>query len=167
VSWLDSLLSTGSYDPANEPDLLAPYLYIHAGRPDRTDDVVRGLMASAYSGGTAGLPGNDDSGALSSWYVWSAIGLFPNAGQPYYYIGSPLFTRTRIALGGGRSFTISAPATSAVNRYVVGATLNGHPLARAWLTHSEVARGGEVRLDMGPLPSGWGAQPRPFSLAGG
>jgi predicted alpha-1,2-mannosidase len=164
VGWLDSLFASGAYDRANEPDLLAPYLYIHAGRPDRTDDVVRGLMASAYSGGRAGLPGNDDSGALSSWYVWSAIGLFPNAGQPYYYIGSPLFTRTRIALPGRRSFTISAPASSAANRYVTGATLNGDPLERAWLTHAEVARGGLLKLEMGAGPNGWGAAQRPFSL---
>ncbi len=167
VGWLDSLFSNGAYDPANEPDLLAPYLYIHAGRPDRTDDVVRDLMASAYSGGRAGLPGNDDSGALSSWYVWNAIGLYPNAGQPYYYIGSPLFTRTRIALPGQRTFTISAPASSDANRYVVGATLDGRPLERAWLTQAEVARGGVLRLDMGPSPSGWGASPRPFSLPAG
>ena len=122
-------------------------------------------MASAYSDGPAGLPGNDDSGTLSAWYVWSAIGLFPNAGQPYYYIGSPLFTRTRIALPGGRAFTIEAPATSAANRYVRAATLNGRPLRRAWLTHDEVARGGVLRLDMGPAPDGWGTAERPFSLS--
>jgi predicted alpha-1,2-mannosidase len=165
VAWLDSLFASGGYDPSNEPDLLAPYLYIHAGRPDRTDDVVRNLLASAYSAGRGGLPGNDDSGTLSAWYVWSAIGLFPNAGQPYYYIGSPLFSRTRIELPGGRSFTIEARATSGANRYVRAATLDGRRLDRAWLTHSEVARGGVLRLDMGPSPSGWGRTQRPYSLS--
>jgi predicted alpha-1,2-mannosidase len=159
VVWLDSI----GYDPSNEPDLLAPYLYIHMGRPDRTDDVVRNLLTH-YSLARDGLPGNDDSGTLSAWYVWSAMGLFPNAGQPYYYIGSPLFTRTRIALPGGRAFTIEAPATSDANRYVRAATLNGRPLQRAWLTHSEVARGGVLRLDMGPAPTGWGRTVRPYSL---
>ena len=161
VAWLDAI----GYDPANEPDLLAPYLYIHMGRPDRTDDVVRNLMAAHYSLARDGLPGNDDSGTLSAWYVWSAIGLFPNAGQPYYYIGSPLFTRTRIALPHGRSFTIDAPAASDTNRYVVGATLHGKPLQRAWLTHTEVARGGVLHLDMGAAPSGWGSTDRPYSLS--
>jgi predicted alpha-1,2-mannosidase len=164
VAWLDSLFA-GGYDPSNEPDLLAPYLYIHMGRPDRTDDVVRNLMTADYSLARDGLPGNDDSGTLSAWYVWSAIGLFPNAGQPYYYIGSPLFTRTRIALPGRRAFTIGAPATSDANRYVVGATLNGRPLERAWLTHAEVARGGVLHLDMGPAPSGWGRTGLPYSLS--
>ena len=161
VTWLDAI----DYDPSNEPDLLAPYLYIHAGRPDRTDDVVRNLMTGHYSLGRAGLPGNDDSGALSAWYVWSAIGLFPNAGQPYYYIGSPLFTRTRIAVPGRRTFTIEAPAASDANRYVRAAMLNGRPLERAWLTHAEVERGGVLHLDMGPTPSGWGRGERPYSLS--
>ena len=145
-------------------DLLAPYLYIHMGRPDRTDDVVRDILAKHYSLARDGLPGNDDGGTLSAWYVWSAMGLFPNAGQPYYYIGSPLFSRTRIALPGRRIFTIEAPATSDANRYVIAATLNGKPLQRAWLTHAEVARGGVLHLDMGPSPSGWGRADRPYSL---
>jgi predicted alpha-1,2-mannosidase len=156
VAWLDSLFTTGRYDPANEPDLLAPYLYIHMGRPDRTDDVVRDILAKHYSLARDGLPGNDDGGTLSAWYVWSAMGLFPDAGKPYYYIGSPLFSRTRIALPGRRTFTIEAPATSDANRYVMAATLNGKPLRRAWLTHAQVARGGVLHLGMGPSPSGWG-----------
>jgi predicted alpha-1,2-mannosidase len=165
VAWLDSLFGSGAYDAGNEPDLLAPYLYIHAGRPDRTDEVVRNLMASAYGDGAAGLPGNDDSGTLSAWFVWSAIGLFPNAGQPYYYIGSPLFAETRIALPHGRTFRIEAPATSGANRYVAAATLDGRPLQRAWLTHREVAGGGVLRLEMGPTPGGFGVVERPFSLS--
>ena len=128
---------------------------------------VRQIIAANFHSGRTGLPGNDDSGALSSWYVWNAIGLYPNAGQPYYYIGSPLFMRTRIALSRRRTFTISAPASSGANRYVVGATLDGRPLQRAWLTQAEVARGGVLRLDMSPSPSGWGASPRPFSLPAG
>jgi putative alpha-1,2-mannosidase len=135
------------------------------GRPDQTDDVVRSIIASHYSPARDGLPGNDDSGTLSAWYVWSAIGLFPNAGQPYYYIGSPIFTRTRIALPGGRSFRIDAPAASDANRYVVGASLDGRPLDRAWLTHAEVARGGVLRLDMAAAPSSFGRAVRPYSLS--
>jgi predicted alpha-1,2-mannosidase len=165
TAWLDDLFSSGAYDPSNEPDLLAPYLYIHAGRPDRTDDTVRRLLASAYATGRSGLPGNDDAGALSAWYVWGAIGLYPNAGQPYYYVGSPLFSRVRLGLGRGRSFVIEAPDTSDANRYVRSASLNGRPLERAFVTHAEVARGGLLRLEMGASPSGWGARPRPFSLS--
>ena len=159
--WLDRLFDSGEYDQGNEPDILAPWLYIHAGRPDRTAERVRAIMAKEYNGGRAGLPGNDDAGTLSSWYVWAAIGLFPNAGQPFYYIGSPIFTRSVIHLEHGRSFTIEAPGTSAVNLYVENAELDGRPLDRAWLTHEEVANGGTLVLHMGPRPSRWAAEGSP------
>jgi predicted alpha-1,2-mannosidase len=167
VRWLDELFDGGHYDPSNEHDLLAPYLYAHAGRPDRTADRVRDVMASAYRPTRAGLPGEDDSGALSSWYVWGAIGLYPNAGQPLYYVGSPLFARVRIALAHDRAFSIEARGTSRRRRYVQRASLNGRPLRRAWITHRQLARGGRLILHMGPRPSRWGSEaPPPDYLRG-
>lgn len=163
--WLDALFDRRLYDPTNEQDLLAPYLYIHAGRPDRTADRVRELLATQYRDGRGGLPGNDDSGTMSSWYVWGAMGLYPNAGQPYYYIGSPLFRRVAIDLGAGRSFVIEAPETSAANRYVQSAELNGRPLNRAWLSHAEIAAGGRLVLHLGAAPSRWGAANPPPAAA--
>jgi len=164
-TWLDELFTGNRYDPGNEPGMLAPYLYIHAGRPDRTAERVRNVVENAYAPGRGGLPGNDDAGALSSWYVWSALGIFPNAGQPFYYIGSPLFPRAQVDLSrGGRKFVIEAPETSATNRYVQAAALNGGPIDRAWLTHQEVAGGGTLTLKMGPAPTGWGRAERPPSL---
>jgi len=124
--------------------------------PDRTAERVRYLLATEYGTGRAGLPGNDDAGAMSSWYVWGAIGLYPNAGQPYYYIGSPLFSRIQIHLVGDKVFIIEAPGTSETNKYVQAAVLNGQPLRRAWLLHSEIARGGQLVLHMGAQPSTWG-----------
>jgi predicted alpha-1,2-mannosidase len=165
TAWLDELFARKHYDPTNEQDLLAPYLYIHAGRPDRTAERVRSLLESAYQDGRGGLPGNDDSGTMSSWYVWGAIGLFPNAGQPYYYIGSPIFQRVAIDLGQGRQFVIEAPATSAANRFVRSASLNGNPLNRAWLRHSEIVNGGRLVLDLGPSPTDWARDERPPSMA--
>jgi len=156
VEWLDQFFDKGIYNHNNEPDFLAAYLYIHAGRPDRTAERVRHILATEYSADRSGLPGNDDAGAMSSWYVWGAIGLYPNAGQPFYYIGSPLFRRITIGLGNGRAFLIEASETSETNRYVQSATLDGEPLRRAWLRHDEVARGGRLVLQMGPRPSTWG-----------
>jgi putative alpha-1,2-mannosidase len=112
-------------------------------------------MAKEYSSGRAGLPGNDDAGTLSSWYIWAAIGLFPNAGQPFYYIGSPVFGRSVIHLERGRTFVVEAPETSAANRYVQSAELNGNRLDRAWLTHQEIVSGGRLVLHMGTRPTGW------------
>ncbi len=162
--WLDELFYGKRYDPGNEPGLLAPWLFIHAGRPDKTADRVREVLAQ-YTNARNGIPGNDDAGALSSWYVWGALGLYPNAGQPFYYIGSPLFGHAQIDVGKGRTFKIEAPGTSDANRYVQSATLNGGPLARAWVTHQEVAGGGTLVLRMGPQPSPtWGRSERPPSL---
>jgi predicted alpha-1,2-mannosidase len=163
VAWLDRFFEDGAYNHGNEPDILVPWLYIHAGRPDRTAERVRAIMEKDYRDARNGLPGNDDAGTLSSWYVWAAIGLFPSAGQPFYYISSPVFGRSVIHLEHGRSFVIEAPETSAANLHVQSAELNGKPLNRAWLTHDEVAGGGRLVLRMGPRPSGWAMAAPPTS----
>jgi predicted alpha-1,2-mannosidase len=167
VDWLDGFFRRDAdhgYDPGNEPGLLAPFLYIHAGRADRTAERVRHIQRFSYRADRDALPGNDDSGALSAWYVWTAIGLYPNAGQPFYYVTTPLFARAHIRLARGRSFTVVARHTSARNAYVTGARLNDAPLCRAWLTHDEIAAGGKLELRVGPRPNGWGDCARPPSL---
>ena len=161
----DPAFNQGLYNHSNEPNFLAAYLYIHSGRPDLTQQRVRHILATEYTTGRGGIPGNDDSGAMSSWYVWASIGLYPNAGQPYYYICSPLFRRSRTNLGHGRTFVIEAAETSEENLYIQSATLNGLPLERAWLKHEEVSRGGRLILRMGPKPSRWGRENRPPSMS--
>ena len=175
VAWLDAFFANsptrardfnrGLYNHNNEPNFLTAFLYTHAGRPDRTQERTRRILSTEYFTGRGGLPGNDDSGAMSSWYVWAAVGLFPNAGQPYYYITSPVFTRSAIDLGGGRSFSVEAPGASESDAYVQSATLDGRPLVRAWITHEELARGGRLVLRMGPRPSAWGRAVRPPSVS--
>lgn len=175
TAWLDAFFANpptrdpafnkGLYNHNNEPNFLAPFLYIHAGRPDRTQERVRRILDTEYTTGRGGLPGNDDSGAMSSWYVWGAVGLYPNAGQPFYYVCSPLFERATIELGGGRAFVVEAPGVSAANLYIQGATLNGRPLERAWLKHGEIAAGGRLVLRMGATPSAWGRDDRPPSMS--
>jgi predicted alpha-1,2-mannosidase len=175
IAWLDTFFrnpptrdpafNNGLYNHNNEPNFLAAFLYVHAGHPERTQERVRHILNSEYMTGRGGLPGNDDSGAMSSWYVWGVMGLYPNAGQPFYYICSPLFQRSTISLGGGRSFIIEAPETSATNLYVQSATLNGRALDRAWLKHEEIARGGRLELRMGPTPATWGRDNRPPSMS--
>lgn len=161
----DPAFNNGLYNHNNEPDFLAAFLYMHAGRPDRTQERVRRILNTEYTTGRGGLPGNDDSGAMSSWYVWGAIGLYPNAGQPFYYVSSPLFQRSTIELGGGRTFIIEAPETSDGNAYIQSATLHGRPLDRAWLKHEEIAQGGRLVLRLGPKPSQWGRENRPPSVS--
>jgi predicted alpha-1,2-mannosidase len=164
TQWLDEFFKSGNYNPGNEPDLLAPWFYIHAGHPERTQATVRNLLAKYYKVGREGLPGNDDAGAMTSWFIWSALGIYPNAGQNYYYIGSPIFSRSTISLGAGKSFVIEARNAGAQNRYIQAAMLNGKALDRAFLQHSELISGGTLVLTLGPEPSTWGRSDRPFSV---
>lgn len=140
--WLDELFDRKNYTQGNEPDLLAPYIYIYMERQDRTAERIRDILASDYHTGRAGLPGNDDAGTMSSWFVWSSIGIYPLAGQPIYFIGSPLFTTTSIHLGNGKTFLLRADAASRSAKYIQSAALNGKPLHRAWLSHAELTQAG-------------------------
>jgi len=147
----------------NEPDMEAPYTYLFAGRHDRTAEVVRTAMRCQFSTGRGGLPGNDDSGALSSWFVWSAIGLFPVTGLPMMLIGSPLFEGATLKLHGG-NFTISTINQAPDHFHVQRAWLNGRPLDRCFLKLREFQPEAELILEMGPRPSGWGSGERPPSF---
>ncbi len=146
----------------NEPDMESPYAYLYAGRHDRTAEVVRSVMRYQFTTGVGGLPGNDDSGGLSSWYVWNAIGLFPAAGLPYMLIGSPIVEKATMKLPSG-IFTVVAENQAQDNIYVQKAYLNGAPLNRCFLRLSEFHGEAELRLVMGPEPSEWAKDTRPPS----
>jgi len=157
----------GRYDVGNEPGFLAPYLYLWAGRPDRTQAQMRTILASSYHSGPKGLPGNDDSGAMSSWYVFGKLGFYPNAAQDVYLIGSPAFRRVSIHLGNGRTFTIEAEGNGPDKPYIAAATWNGKPFSRAWFTHEELMQGGTLHFTMSATPTRWGAgDPPPSSSTG-
>lgn len=153
----------GRYDVGNEPGFLAPYLYNWAGRPDKTDEHVRDIIAKSYHAGPTGLPGNDDSGAMSSWYAFGQIGIFPNAGQDVYLIGSPAYQQAMLHLADGKEFVIETRNLSLENIYVIAATLNGKPLDRAWLRHEEIVAGGRLVLTMSKSPGHWAQRNLPPS----
>lgn len=96
--------------------------------------------------------------------MWAAIGLFPNAGQDYYYLTPPEFARVEIRLEADRRFVIETTRPKARARYIQSATLNGMPLDRAWLRHAEIVAGGTLALNLSPKPSSWGSAQRPPSL---
>jgi predicted alpha-1,2-mannosidase len=151
----------GQYAQGNEPSFHIPYLYAYVGEPWKTQKRVREIMDIWYGDGPLGIPGDDDGGATSSWYVFSAIGFYPvTPGTPDYVIGSPIFEETRIALPRGQSFTITAKGVSAANKYIQSASLNGKPLDKPWFTHADITGGGNLVLVMGPRPNrAWGAAP--------
>jgi putative alpha-1,2-mannosidase len=92
------------------------------------------------------------------------MGIFPNAGQDLYLIGSPAFPQTTLHLAGGKNFTIVARSVSEENKYVVAAELNGKPLRRAWLRHREIAGGGRLVLTMAKAPGHWAEGSPPPSV---
>jgi len=151
----------GLYAQGNEPSFHIPYLYDFSGEPWKTQFRVRQLMDVWYGDGPLGIPGDDDGGETSSWYVLSAMGFYPVCpGSPVYEIGSPLFTRTDLRMGNGKVFTIVAHGASAQNKYIQSATLNGRPLDKPWFRHSDIANGGELVLEMGDHPNTkWGTAP--------
>jgi len=146
---------------SNEP----AYLFAYAGKPWLTQKWARTVMDHAYGPGVKGLCGNEDVGQMSAWYILSAIGFHPvSPVDGVYIIGSPLFDELTIKLDRhyyrGKTFTEKTRNNSAQNMYVQSATLNGKPLERAWLRHSEVVAGGTLELVMGPNPNeGWGSGP--------
>lgn len=152
---------TGQYAQGNEPSLHIPYLYNYAGEPWKTQRRLRQLMDIWYNDGPLGICGDEDGGAMSSWYVLTSMGFYPVCpGRAVYDIGSPLFEKVKIDLGNGKTFMIEARNVSTKNKYIQSATLNGESLNKPWFTHTDIANGGNLILDMGPRPNkSWGNSP--------
>ncbi len=151
----------------NEPDMEAPWTYHYAGRPDRTAEIVHHIVHQQFGVGRGGLPGNDDSGGLSSWYVWASLGVFPAAGQNLFFVNAPSFRRAEIAVVGGR-FLIETegfiePEAGGPVQYVQSAALNGLPLERSWISGDEFHGGGTLTVRLGAEPTDWGRRDRPPS----
>ena len=162
LSWFPDMTGLiGQYAQGDEPSFHIPYLYNYAGQPWKTQRKVREIMKIWYNASPLGISGDEDKGEESSWYVLSAMGFFTVCpGRPVYDIGSPIFDETRITLADGKVFTITARNVSAQNKYIQSATLNGKPLNRPWFSHSDIANGGTLVLQMGPRPNtAWGSAP--------
>ena len=151
----------------NEPDMEAPWSYMYAGRPDRTAQVVHDVVQQQFGTGRGGLPGNDDSGGLSSWYVWASLGLFPVAGQSTFLLNAPAWREARIDVGGAplsiETTGFVEPEHGGPAQHVQSVHLDGEPLERPYLTAGELHRGGRLLVALGPEPSGWGTRHRPPS----
>jgi putative alpha-1,2-mannosidase len=153
----------GNYAQGNEMVRIIPYLYNYAGAPWKTQKRVGDIMDIWYGTGPTGICGDEDSGLMSTWYIYSAMGIYsdpyiPN--YPIWLIGSPIFDKVTINLGNKKTFVIEAKNVSAQNKYVQSATLNGEPLNRPWFEHSSLVKGGTLVLNMGPRPNKqWGSSP--------
>jgi predicted alpha-1,2-mannosidase len=156
-------LNVGPNEPylwaGNEPGFGVPWLYNYIGQPWKTQltvDRVRGLFGPTPDG----EPGNDDLGALSSWYVWAALGLYPSTpGTPILTVSAPLFDRAVIALPGGKSIRISAPGTSGPNhlKYISALSIDGQATDHTSLPESIIQTGGDLKFSLSAYPNKvWG-----------
>ena len=150
---LQHALRSGYVDFGNEPSFMAPWLFDQVRRPYLASywaDVLR----RKYSGNN--LPGDDDSGAMSSLYVFLTAGFFPIAGQDIYYLHGARVPMVAFHLPGGKIFTVLGEHAGPASPYVQSATLNGVPLEVPEIHHADILSGGTLRFVMGPRPSAWG-----------
>ena len=153
---LDTFFNKNYYNVNNEPSFLTPCLYHWIGRPDKSSDRIHAIINTHFNDSPGGLPGNDDSGAMSSWLAFHMMGLYPNAGQDYYLINTPILKETTFRLTNGKTFRIKAEKLSNKNRYIQSILLNGKEYPYSALRHKDIVAGGEMILKMGNKPSNWG-----------
>ena len=141
----------GQYAHGNEPVHHAAYFYNYAGQQDKTAEKVDKILTTLYLTGPEGLSGNEDCGQMSAWYVLSAMGFHPvNPADGEYAIGRPMFDQVAIPVQDGKKyFRISVSNNSPENKYVRKMRLNGEPLDRPFLKHSDIVSGGLLELEMG------------------
>jgi len=149
----------GQYAQGNEPSHNMAYLYNYVGRPWRTQSIVRKINNDFYLNQPDGLIGNEDCGQMSAWFVLSAMGFYPVCpGDGNYALGTPLFDEVIIHQPGGKNFTIRAKnRKSELDFYVRGVELNKVKTYRSFITHRDIAQGGELVFDLGNKPGeNWG-----------
>lgn len=153
----------------NEPSINVPYLYAYAGAPYKTQETVRAAMRQLWSTGPGGIPGNDDLGAMSAWYVFSAMGMYPQVpSRSELVLGSPLFERVEIDRPQGNDISIRAEGAATDAPYVQSLKVDGRSSDRAWLPASFVRDGGRLDYRLGTTPNrAWGAKTPPPSFRQG
>ena len=143
----------GNYVHGNEPSHHVAYLYNWTDELWKTQERVRMILKNQYRPAPDGLGGNDDCGQMSAWYLFTALGFYPVApGSGQYQLGSPAVKSASVKLENGKTFTVEAVNQSDKNVYVERVMLDGRPLERRYITHSEIANGGKLTFHMSPLP---------------
>jgi predicted alpha-1,2-mannosidase len=141
----------------NEPSLDAVWAYDFADAPDRAQAVVRRIQTTLFTPDPGGLPGNDDGGTTSAWYVFSALGLFPAVpGVGGFALGSPLFTSADVQLGDGSVLHIVGQGADDAAPYVRSVLLDGAAHDSAWIDWTRLSRGATLEFQLDASPSDWG-----------
>lgn len=154
VQRLDALFTETNAGPnrpyawlGNEPNFWSPWAYNAAGAPSRTQRVVRRIQRELFDATPGGLPGNDDGGATSSWYIFSALGLYPLVpGVGGFTVGSPMFEDARVQLGGGGVLRIIGHDASADAPYVSRLTVDDAVYTETWIDWSQLSNGAKLEF---------------------
>ena len=154
IKRLDTFFVNKHYNVANEPSFLTPYLYHWVGRPDLSVERINQIVHDNYDDTPNGLPGNDDSGAMSSWLVFNMMGIYPVAGQNLYLVGSPMIPAYTIHLPNGKDLKVVAKG----NEWNVKSQYDEAILRGTSLTHRQLLKGGTLVLPdcrkVAPSPTG-------------
>lgn len=149
---LQKTFDEGLYDPANEPDIAYPYLFSYfKGEEWRTQQQVQRLLGKYFTDKPNGIPGNDDTGTMSAWAVFSMMGFYPDCpGEPYYTLTTPVFDKITITLdpkySSKKELVIETARTKANASYIKGMTLGGKPLNKYRISHRDLVNGGILKM---------------------
>ena len=143
----------------NEPSIETPWLFDFLGQPWKTQEAVRKVLNTIWTNSPKGMPGNDDLGEMSSWYVWSAIGMYPEIpGRAELVLGSPLFSKILIHRPGG-DILVRASGAATDSPYVQNARVNGQVWTKTWLPESFVEHGGTIEFELSASQNkSWGIE---------
>lgn len=147
VNKLQMVFDKGYYDPANEPDIAYPYLFSYfKGEEWRTQKLVKELLAKHYTTKPNGLPGNEDTGTMSSWAIFSMMGFYPDCpGVPEYTLTTPTFDKITIKLDpaywGTDKLVIRKEGGDG---YIDQIRLGGKKYFKYRLTHEDLIHAGEI-----------------------
>ena len=154
----------GEYGHSNQPSHHIPYMYLYAGRPDRTQEKVRQVLRQCYVGSRIGQGyiGDEDNGEMSAWFIFSAMGFYPlNMGSGELVFGSPLFKKITLHHENGHDLIIEAPDNSSTNIYVGGLTINGEAYSKTSIKQTDLTdklktQNVVLHFDMQATPGNWG-----------
>ncbi|MEU6263583.1 GH92 family glycosyl hydrolase [Saccharopolyspora shandongensis] len=149
------------YDPTNEPGIHTPWLYNALAQPWKTQETVHAMASLVYKTGPGGLPGNDDLGTMSAWYVFAALGMYPQTpSRAEMLLSSPMFPKAWIKRNGGPTITVTAPQASPTNIYVQSVQVDGHDHPQSWLPESALNHGSDITVTLDATPNhAWGTAP--------
>jgi predicted alpha-1,2-mannosidase len=136
----------GQFCMGNQPDFNYPYLYYFVNKPDKSQAVLNNLLSHYFGMGPEGLalPGMDDQGSLTGWYVFSAMGIFPfSPADPQYIVSVPIFDKIVISLGNGKTFTIVKKGNG---KNIDTISIGGRPLDGWFVNYSDMLQGQEMDI---------------------